>query len=449
MTITADTLLDLCDAAVKTALERGASAAEAYAEYADTLTANLEQNDMKAVTSATHAGIGVRVFVGDKLGFATANKLDDITIGTAIDEAILVAKASPADAANALLEPAPLPTVDGLYDPAVAAATADDVAALAMRLLAAARKDPRVSIDTGSVGTAVGHGAIVSSAGVRASASETSFGAGLFGMAIDGDEVGSFDHVDKTHRTLAAADPEALGADFAARVLGQLGPKDGPTYQGPVLFTADAFAEIFLGTVLGALDGDTVFKGKSKLADKRGETISNVPLHLVDDGTVAGAVGSGAFDREGQPHRPLVLLDEGKVGAFMYDGKSALRAGAQSTGHASGGATSLPSAGLTNLSLRAGDMPEADMRKAAGIEVGRFSGNVDAISGDFSGVAKCSYALDEAGNRTHALKETLIAGNVYTLLHSIIGLGDTQVIKSTYRGPPALIDQVTVTGRAG
>ncbi|HEY4221775.1 MAG TPA: TldD/PmbA family protein [Myxococcota bacterium] len=454
MTTTGDVerrLRELCADVVERAQKRGASACEAYAEHVTATSASVEQNELKGASTAEHEAVGIRVFVGDsagaKSGFAYVNRLDDDSINEAIGDAIAIANASPGDAANALVEPRPGRVTRGLWDDNLAKLSADVVVDSAARLLDQARAvDARVSVDNASFSTTSGVSAIVSSTGVSAAASEAAASYGLFGMAIDGDDVGSFDHVFDAARAHDEIDVDRVAHEYSARVLSLLEPKDGKTYKGKVLFSPDAFEEVFLEALFEAIDGDTVWKGKSRLKDKLGKSIASKGFLLVDDGTIPGAVGSASFDREGLPHRRTVIVGDGVLHAFLYDGKAARRAGARPTGHAQGSARSLPGIGTTNVRVGGGEASDEDLFKSLkdGLYVGRFSGNVDAVSGDFSGVAKGSF-LVENGKKTAPVKETLIAGNVFDALQKLVAWGAKPHRNMATLCPLVLVDGIDVT----
>jgi PmbA protein len=451
-------LLDVCDVVMKRALHKGASQAEVWGEHVTATSASLEQNELKGAQVAEHEAFGIRVFVKDaasgaqRMGFAYVNRKEGAALDEAIDDALHIARASPPDAAHKLVEPLPLRPVGGLCDPAVAALTADEVVALARRLLIAAKeRDGRASVDSGSVSSQAGTAAIATSNGIAAADVDAAISWGLFGMAVEqkkggGTEVSSFDHVNDAARFLVDVDVDAAGRKFAEQVVKLLRPKKGHSKKGAALFSADSFEEIFLGALLSAIDGDTVFKGKSRLKGKLGERIASKGFAVVDDGALAGGLASGAFDREGLPHRRTVLVGDGILHHFMYDGKAAARAGTRPTGHAGGSARSLPGIVPTNLRVAPGNFGDDELlrRLGEGLWIGRFSGNVDEVSGDFSGVAKGSFWVKN-GKKTTPVQETLIAGNVYDLFNRIDAMGSTLHRNMTTLCPEVLVDGVTVT----
>ncbi len=440
-------LRELCDDVVRRAQKRGATGCEAFAERVTQTSANVEQSELKGASTAEHEAVGIRVLVGDRSGFAYVNRLADEAIDDAIGDALAIAHASPGDAANGMVEPRPGRPVQGLWDDDVAALTAEDVVESTVALLDEARGvDARVSVDNAELASSSSVYAVVSSAGVSAAASEAAATYGLFGMAVDGDEVGSFDHLYDGVRTAGEIDVGDVSRRFADRVLALLHPREGITYKGKVLFSPDAFEEVFLDTLFDAVDGDTVFKGKSRLKDKLGKRIASPGFLLVDDGTVPGGLGSASFDREGLPHRRTVLVGDGVLHTFLYDGKAARRAGRRPTGHAQGSARSLPSIGTTNVRVAGGTAGDDDLFRELknGLYVGRFSGNVDAVSGDFSGVAKGSF-LVENGKKTAPVKETLIAGNVFDCFEKLVAWGEKPHKNMATLCPLVLVDGVDVT----
>lgn len=440
----------LCERLVEQAKAEGATDAEAFATYSRSATASLEQNDVKGAEVSELSAVGMRVLVGDKMGFAYVNRFDDDALAEALADALTVAKAAPGDPANVLPDPEPLGDIPGLWDDALVSTGPDEAVARAVEMLRAARGvDERVSVDTGSFSFNVEHEAIASSKGVSASASGTSVVYGLFGMAVDGEEVGSFDHVYDGHLSLDAIAHEELGRRFGRKVVDLLGPRETRPYRGPVLFSAEAFEEIFVDTLLDAVDGDRVVKGKSRLKEKLGEKVASGSFTLVDDGTMPGGLRSSPFDREGLPHRRTPIVEGGVLRTFLYDTKSARRAGARSTGHAQGSARSLPGVGPTNVRVKAGDLSHDELlrRLDEGLYVGRFSGSTDSVSGDFSGVAKGSFWV-EGGERQGPVKETLIAGNVFTLLLQIVALGKELHRDMAYEGPWVLVEGVDVSSGA-
>ncbi len=448
-----DALTDVCDRALAHAKEFGATAAEAYAEAARQTNANLEQNDVKGAQVEEHRAVGIRVFKGNREGYAYVNRLDEPALAEAVKDALAIAAASDEDPAAGILAAADAgeaTVVDGLWNAPLAnldPSTAIDEASKMMR--AALAVDDAVSIDSGSLGATGYASALVSTEGIRRTQLDASMSYGLFGMAVKGEDVGSFDYVYDWARSVGDIKAATLGTTFGERVMAVLNPVAATSYRGNVVFSADAFEEVFLSTILGAIDGDEVFKKRSRFEGKLGQKVGADLLTIIDDATLPGGLASASIDREGAARRRTPLVEAGVLQTYLYDSKSARRAGAKVTGHASGSARSQPGIGTANVTVNVGQTPEAELLKAAdgGLYVGRFSGSIDPISGDFSGVAKNSFLIEDGG-LGRPVRETLVAGNAFELLDKIVALGDRSHRLMSTQAPWALVADVNVTAGA-
>jgi PmbA protein len=82
--------------------------------------------------------------------------------------------------------------------------------------------------------------------------------------------------------------------------------------------------------------------------------------------------------------------------------------------------------------------------------VHRFSGQVDPITGDFSGVAKGGEWWI-AGEKACFVKETLISGNLFdALTKQLFGISrETEVVEAQEECPTVILNQVSVTAGNG
>jgi predicted Zn-dependent protease len=208
-------------------------------------------------------------------------------------------------------------------------------------------------------------------------------------------------------------------------------------------------AEFLLPSLVGSLSAQSVRTGRSRFAERVGQRIASPGFSLVDDGTLPGRPGSASFDREGLPHAPLALVERGELRGFLFNAREARALGRAegSTGHASGGSRTPPGIGPTSLAVGAGDVDDATLLAGVdhGILLSRFSGNADAVSGDFSGVAKGSFLL-RRGSAPRPIQETLISGNLYELLESIAAISREQRwVEGTVLAPLVRMEGVSVT----
>jgi PmbA protein len=444
-------LIDLCQDLIERARKAGADDAEAVVSHYRSVDTNLENSDIHTVQTTEETTFGLRVLADRRLGFVTSNRTSQTARDACVAEALAQAKATPADPFNDLPEPQATQPVDGLYDPEVTELGAEQTTDLAFSLLEKVRElDERIRIDSGAVSASCSAAALVSSRGVELCERGTSLDAYLFGMAVDGDEVASFDYDGEASRKLQGfhAAAHQAATRFVAKCTSGLGASAGKSYKGKILLSPEAVGEFLLPNFTAAMSADAVRKGRSPLADKLGAAVASTVFTLIDDGTRAGGVGSSAFDREGVPIRRQTLVADGRLETFLYNHYEARAAGNGhlSTGHASGGAGSLPGIGTAQLEVVAGETPLADMRLGNDpiVYVGRFSGSTSPVTGEFSGVVK-NGALLEGGN-SRPIKETMIAGNLYEALSRIVAIStERRVLGGAHTLPSILIDGVSVT----
>lgn len=178
--------------------------------------------------------------------------------------------------------------------------------------------------------------------------------------------------------------------------------------------------------------------GKSKWKDSIGKQVVSPLLTLTDHPHDPRFTGATAFDGDGLPTHNQTILKNGVLNLHLHDCYSAKRCGTKS--NASSGA---PFA----LVVANGPGDIKDMRKARSelLIVDRFSGNIDPVKGDFSGVAKSSRLLSN-GQDIGAVSETMIAGNLFEVLNQIETVSSIQeLVSGAMLLPWVLVDGVSVS----
>ncbi|MFN2427858.1 MAG: TldD/PmbA family protein, partial [Candidatus Binatia bacterium] len=350
-----------------------------------------------------------------------------------------------------LPEPQAITAVADIYDAEVENIGSPEVTALAADMLSYIRElDARVRVDSGSVSSAITARALASTTGVSARETSSGVDASAFGMAVDGDDVASFDYdsaASRRWRGFDAATREAA-LRFVEKCRAGLGAGKGENFRGPIVLSPDAVVEFLLPTLVSALCADNVRKGRSPLSAKLSQPVAASLLTVWDDGRLPGGASSTAFDREGIPVVRRALVSSGVLQEFLFNHYEARAAGgsARSTGNAGGGVSSLPMVGPHRLEIDAGDTAMADLVAPGerSIWVGRYSGSTNPVTGDFSGVVKNGYLL--SGRDRRPIREVLIAGNVFELLMRISAVSrERQDIGGDALVPAIRAEDVSVT----
>ncbi len=440
-------LLDACRIAVDAASGGGAQA-EAYALRGRTIRVQLERNDVKLGNVQSSRAIGVRVLRDAGLGYAHVNALEREEVEAAARAAHALAGSVPKDPNHVLPEPQPIRPVDGLYDPAAYDYPVDDAMEAALEMLRTAREyDPRVTVDSGVFLVQTGEDALLSTAGVEATQRSSGIIYFLLGMAHDDGETSSFQYEFDGARAVKDVDVATVAETMARKAIASLGTRKTESFKGTVILSPSVVQELLSTLIEYAVDANHVQKGMSRFQDALGEPVAATDLTVQDDGTRPGELGSASYDREGLPHRPTTLIEEGVLQRHLHNTYTATKAGAEGTSHAAGDVRGPPTIGTTNFIIGAGDTAledlMADVRR--GLLVTRLSTAPHPVSGDFSGVVKGGQLI-EKGEAVHPVKETLLAGNVYDMLHAISGLSKERKRILTHLVPYIVVDGVSVTG---
>lgn len=181
----------------------------------------------------------------------------------------------------------------------------------------------------------------------------------------------------------------------------------------------------------GLLSGTSPWKDRlgEKVADER-VTISLAPL---DERVVCGKRVTGEDFRA----ENFDIIKDGRLNAFMTSlycaNKLGLKRGANDS---------------ENLVIAPGDksIDEIIASIDRGIIVGRFSGGEPTSSGDFSGVAKNSFLI-ENGKIGPALSETMISGNMSAMLNNLRAISKEQVADGSTVLPYMAFDGITISGK--
>lgn len=433
--------------AVKQALKLGADEAEAYLTRGREINVKAEANELKLATSHAKDGIGIRVFSDRALGFASVNILDEHKIEEAARAAVSLSKASPQDKHNLLPDPQPVEPVSGLYDDQAERLGLDAAISKIEKMLAAARGyDRRVMVDSASFNATIENRVIVNSKGIKAEERGSLFSYFVMGMARDGEEVSSFNFRFDATRKVSELNVEETAIEFARSVIASLGATKGESFVGTVILSPIAVLELMIEPVAWALSANNVQKGMSKWAGMVDKQVASPALAIEDNGRLEGGAGSASFDREGVPHRRLQIIDEGILRSYLHNSYTAGKDGHISTGHASGGARSVPIIGPTNLLIRPGQTGKDELISGVkrGILVTRFSGVPEPVSGNLSGVVKGGFLIED-GKLTRPLVETMISGNLFELLTRVSGLSrETERIERLV-SPHIRIEDVSIT----
>ena len=442
----------LAERAVELARKAGAAQSDAWLEVGRESSVRVRDGEVEDLTEATSRGLGLRVVVEERLGFAYGSDLSPAGLATLGEQAVALARAAAPDASNVLPSAAELAARNpplALLDPKVVELSTEwkiEAAKTMERVGRAA--DKRIqrfeSVGAASFASLV---AFASSEGVSdaAQASYVMLYAAPVGEQDGQLQVGSWSDQKRFLEDLQS--PEEIGRIAAQRAVRMLGATQGPTARLPVVFEP-SIAASFLGGMLGAIDGNLVLKGASFLRDKLGAAIGPGWLSVDDDGLYPRGLGSSPFDGEGLATRKQPLLENGVLKTFLYDSRTAAMARARSTHTASRGYRGLPGIGTTTVVARAAtSVPRQDLFKGItrGLYVTSMLGRgADAVTGDYSRGA--NGLLIENGELGRPVQEITVAGNLLEMLGLLEAAGDDLEFHGSLGAPSLRFRELSIAG---
>ncbi|MCY7272471.1 MAG: TldD/PmbA family protein [Phormidesmis sp. CAN_BIN44] len=220
-----------------------------------------------------------------------------------------------------------------------------------------------------------------------------------------------------------------------------------PIGRVPILFTSKA-ADMLWGTVQAALNGKQVIEGASPWSDRLNQSVTS-PSLTISQKPEAGPF-SCPFDDEGTPTRSITFIDKGVLQLFYADRTTGKILGSGTTGNGfRPGLGSYPNPGLFNMLIEPGvkSFPELISTMEDGLVLDQMLGGGSSISGEFSINVDLGYRVQK-GQIVGRVKDTMVAGSVYTALKNLVELGGDGDWNGSCHTPSLIVEGLSVTGRS-
>lgn len=427
---------------------KGGAEAEAFISAGEDLSIEIREQEIEALTTARERGLGLRVIIEGRVGFAYTTDFSPPALEETVSRALANAQKATPDEYNCLPPAAEYAGLD-LFDPEIERTPLPEKIELAKEIERQARaSDRRIKItESCSYGDSRYVVALANSRGVAASYYGASCGASIFVVAVEGEESQTGFGMASCLK-MAELDPVKIGREGAERAVRLLGARRIPTQRAPVIFDPYVTAS-FLGVIAPALAADAVQKGKSLFRGRIGEVVASSEVTLIDDGRLPGGVASAPFDGEGVPTGRTVLIENGTLQRFLHNTYTAAKEGIRSTGNGARGSFKVtPEVGTTNFYLAAGDRTPEDLIREVprGLYVTDVLGmhTANPISGDFS-VGVVGLWI-ENGEFAGPVRGVAIAGNMIGLLKSIEAVGSDLTFFGATGAPTIRIASMSISG---
>ena len=412
------------------AASRGADFAEIFAEEKRSSSALLDDGRIEELTSGRDRGAGIRVVVGESTGFAHTSDLSEAGLIAAAETAASAARGS--GTGTTIVD---LDRVNAQRPNLVRIMPGDVPKAKKVELLLMANEMARAegaAITQVSARYADSHrrilvantdGTLGTDEQVKTLFSISAVASGDTGMQTGRESIGrtvGFELFD----TYEVGD---LARTAAQRAITKLAARPAPSGEMTVVIGPGGGGVMFHEACGHGLEADLVGKGASVFAGRLGEQVASSLVTLVDDGTMGGEWGCFAIDDEGRPAQRNVLIQDGILVDYMWDGLRARAEGRASSGNGRRQSYQhLPMVRMTNTYLLGGtSTPDQILSDTdSGVYISHLGGGqVNTATGDFVFGMTEAYLIED-GRITEPLREGNLIGNGPGVLTSIDAVGN-------------------------
>ncbi len=270
-------------------------------------------------------------------------------------------------------------------------------------------------------------------------AKEGEYSVELMYSAHDGDKVTSFfsdgfltDNLDRPFIELSEIEKNL------SRVQNQLDTVSVDAKSKGVMMLPPCSLGSFLYDIISNFTSDgVILSGTSIWKDMLGKPVADERLTVSVDNTSPFIVSKDFYSSDGFVNEDFDIIKNGVLESFTVSSYVARKTGNKKA----------PAASFS-ISVGAGEKTVEDMISEIkyGVLVGRFSGGAPSANGDFSGIAKNSFLIED-GKITSALSETMINGNLAEMLKNIISVSKERICDGASVLPYISFDGITISGK--
>ena len=407
----------------------GADAVEVLLTRDDTALTRFAESQVHQNTARVDGEARVRAVVdGSRIGVVATNDLTPAGLRDAAAAAVEAARVTPPDQEFAGLAPPAAYGTAGLDDPATAAASPADRAALVGTML---RHLGAGMVAAGTAETGRHEVAVVNTLGVAAYHATTR--ASLTVLVSGEDSTGWGEHTDAA---ISALDADAAAARAVAKVERGRAPVDVEPGDWQVVLEPPAVSALVEWLCWLAFCGRDVVEGRSAVSGKLGERICSPLVTIVDDPLSPSMLGQ-PFDAEGTPKQPLDLVRDGVAAGAAHDRMSARLGGTESTGHAYPAPN--PQGGIPgNPSMLPGDASPDDLVAGCGraLLVTRFhyTNALHPLATTITGMTRDGTFLVEDGEIVGGVRNLRFTQSVLAALSAVEAVGRDTALGSEFGG---------------
>jgi len=397
---------------------------------------NVDGGEFSLLRSLFNSSIAIKALKDGKKGVITANKLDKESIDNAVKQCIAAAESSVSDEAESIA-----PKIkNGDFVSGVLTPDKDKLFDRLQEYLSDLKKDyPKIILEQMISKYIHSESVFMNTNDVEYTYTYGNYDISTMFSAHEGEKSSSFngyyakfDSLDEKlmdigmQRTLYAESEQQIDTKTVSG-----------KFVGKVIITPACLIDMLLIALGNFVSDSTIIDGTSPWKSMLGKQVASEKLSIYTKPLDERVVCGERFTGEGFMSENMEIIKDGVLKSFMLSNYGSRKTGfprALNSSH--------------NLFVDPGTMSLNDLIKNVdrGIILNRFSGGQPSTNGDFSGVAKNSF-LVENGEISYAISETMISGNLADMLKNIIGISSETVSDGITVLPYILFDGITISGK--
>ena len=394
---------------------------------------NVEFGEMSLFRTTFDTSMGMSVIVDQKKGSTAINKTDKNSIDAAVELVMQMAKGSQPDEAYDIAENQPAQT----FSKGDKTANQDTMYQSLEEFVDYVKSTyPKIQLEAAIMDFNHSKTFFQNTNGVDFEIRDGIYGFSPMFLSKDGKDTSSFNYTGFS----------ALGIDRPLHKYGTIDTllrqsveqlntqKISEKFIGKILVTPDCIGD-FLSFIISDISDGKMVSGNSIYKDKLNQQITD-PKLTFHSCPVSDEISDGYFvTSDGYIAKNSTIIEKGFLKTHLLGVYGANKL-SKSRAVNNGG----------NIIIEAGEKPHSNIIKSIdrGLLLARFSGGNPASNGDFSGVAKNSYYI-ENGKIKYPISETMISGNIQQMFNNIGDISKDRIDFGSNILPWISFDGVTVS----
>ena len=398
---------DIANYCIEQLKQAGAHKSQCAVTFSEKKELNVETGEMSLFRTTFDTNVGMSVIVDQKSGSVAINKTDKESINEAVKKVMDMAQSSQPDDANDISPSQPKQSFSkGDEKP--------DMEKMYLRLdefMGYVKKThPTINMEAAIVDFSHSTAVFQNSNGVEFTTKEGMYGFSNMFTAKEGKDTSSFNGMGISALNL---NTPFIESGSAKRLLKQSTEQVrtkpvSEKFTGEIVVTPDCLSD-FLGFITGDISDGKIISKTSIYKEKLNQQITD-PRFTLHARPVSDEITDGYFiTDDGYVAENNTIIDNGVLKTHLLSLYGANKTGGERAVNGGGA-----------FVVDAGEKPKDEIIRniKKGILLERFSGGRPSADGEFSGVAKNSYYI-ENGELKYPISETMISGNIQEMFSNI------------------------------